>query len=172
MNRYSAITLIAIIIIIIPFAYSGLNIIGANQLEYRWNNDVEGFSFFEMSNNGEVEFCNPMLFSTSFQKFEILSFYDAKNIGEFKINSSMIESQSSSIQAGSFSTEEFQSTQHMFMTLDYEFNGGAVRIDPNKFIVLVTIETPIIGIIPYSNTIQISGFELDQIMNNKELTCN
>ena len=61
MNRYSAITLVAIIIIIIPFAYSGLNIIGANQLEYRWNNDVEGFSFFEMSNNGEVEFCNPML---------------------------------------------------------------------------------------------------------------
>ena len=125
-----------------------------------------------MSNNGEVEFCNPMLFSTSFQKFEIISFYDAKNIGEFEINSSMIKSQSSSIQAGSFSTEEFQSTQHMFMTLDYEFNGGAVRIDPNKFIVLVTIETPIIGIIPYSNTIQISGFELDQIMNNKELTCN
>ena len=125
-----------------------------------------------MSNNGEIEFCNPMPFPTSFQEFKIISFYDAKNIGEFKINSSMIESQSSSIQAGSFSTEEFQSTQHMFMTLDYEFNGGAVRVDPNKFIVVVTIETPIIGIIPYSNTIQISGFELDQIMNNKELTCN
>ena len=43
------------------------------------------------------------------------------------------------------STEEFQSTQHMFMTLDYEFDGGAVRVDPNKFIVLVTIETPIAG---------------------------
>ena len=38
MNRYSIITLIAIIIIIVPpFAYSGLNIIGANQLEYKWN---------------------------------------------------------------------------------------------------------------------------------------
>jgi hypothetical protein len=171
MNKYSAITFVAIIIIIIPFAYSGLNIIGANQLEYNWNSGDE-FSFFEMSNNGEIEFCNPMPFPTIFQEFKIISFYDAKNIGEFKINSSMIESQSSSIQAGSFSTEEFQSTQHMFMTLDYEFNGGAVRIDPNKFIVLVTIETPIIGIIPYSNTIQISGFELDQIMNNKELTCN
>ena len=32
MNKYSIITTIAIIIIIIPFAYSGLNIIGANQL--------------------------------------------------------------------------------------------------------------------------------------------
>ena len=171
MNKYSIITFIAIIIIIIPFAYSGLNIIGANQLEYKWNG-IEEFSFFAMSNSGDIEFCNPMPFSTSFQKFQITTFYDTKNIGEFEINSSMIESQSSSIQAGSFSTEEFQSTQHMFMTLDYEFNGGAVRIDPNKFIVLVTIETPIIGIVPYSNTIQISGFELDQIMKNKELPCN
>jgi len=76
------------------------------------------------------------------------------------------------VEKGNFSTEEFQSTQYMFMTLDYEFGGGEVRVDPNKFIVLVTIQTPILGIIPYSHTIQISGFELDQIMNNEKLSCN
>ena len=171
MNKYSVITVIAIIIIIIPFAYSGLNIIGANQLEYKWNS-TEGFSFFAMLNNGDVEFCNPMPFPTSFQKFQIISFYDVKNIGEFEINASTIESQSSTIQAGNFSTEEFQSTQHMFMTLDYEFDGGVIRVDPNKFIVLVTIQTPIMGIIPYAHTIQISGLEFDQIMNNEKLSCN
>jgi hypothetical protein len=171
MNKYSVITVVAIIIIIIPFAYSGLNIIGSNQLEYKWNS-TEGFSFFAMLNNGDVEFCNPMPFPTSFQKFQIISFYDAKNIGEFEINASTIESQSSAIQIGNFLTEEFQTTRHMFMTLDYEFDGGAIRVDPNKFIVLVTIQTPIMGIIPYSNTIQISGFELDQIMKNEELSCN
>ena len=171
MNKYSVITVIAIIIIIIPFAYSGLNIIGSNQLEYKWNG-TEGFSFFAMSNNGDVEFCNPMPFPTSFQKFQIISFYDVKNIGEFEINASTIESQSSTIQAGNFSTEEFQSTQHMFMTLDYEFDGGVIRVDPNKFIVLVTVQTPIMGIIPYSHTMQISGFELDQTMKNQELSCN
>jgi len=171
MNKYSIITFIAIIIIIIPFAYSGLNIIGANQLEYKWS-ETEGFSFFVMSNNGDVEFCNPMPFPTSFQKFQITSFYDTKNIGEFEINASIIGSQSSTIQAGNFSTEELQATQHMFMTLDYEFGGGEIRVDPNKFIVLVTIQTPIMGIIPYSNTIQISGLEFDQIMNNEKLSCN
>jgi len=171
MNKYSIITFIAIIIIITPFAYSGLNIIGANQLEYKWNG-IEEFSFFAMSNSGEMEFCNPMQFSTSFQKFQITSFYDVKNIGTYEIESTTIESQSSIVKKGSFSTEEFQSTQHMFMTLDYEFDGGAVRVDPNKFIVLVTIQTPIMGIIPYSHTMQISGFELDQIMKNQELSCN
>ena len=54
MNRYSVITFVAIIAIITPFAYSGLNIIGANQLEYNWNSGDE-FSFFEMSNNGQIE---------------------------------------------------------------------------------------------------------------------
>ena len=73
MNKYSTITLIAIVIIIIPFAYSGLNIIGANQLEYKWSGSEE-FSFFAMSNNGDVEFCNTMPFSTSFQKFQIVTF--------------------------------------------------------------------------------------------------
>ena len=53
MNKYSTVTLIAMIIIIIPFAYSGLNIIGANQLEYKWSGSEE-FSFFAMSNNGEI----------------------------------------------------------------------------------------------------------------------
>ena len=171
MNKYSVITFIAIIIIITPFAYSGLNIIGANQLEYKWNG-IEEFSFFAMSNSGDIEFCNPMTFSTSFQKFQITTFYDTKNIGTYEIESTTIEPQISIVKKGNFSTEEFQSTQHMFMTLDYEFDGGAIRVDPNKFIVVVTIQTPIMGIIPYSNTVQVSGFELDQIMKNKELSCN
>ena len=171
MNKYSIVTIIAILVIIFPFAYSGINIVGAEQLQYKWSGS-EGFSFFAMSNNGEVEFCNPMPFSTNFQKFQITSFYDAKNIGTYEIESITIEPQSIIIKKGDFVTEEFQSTQHMFMTLDYEFDGGEVRIDPNKFIVVVTIQTPIIGIIPYSNTMQISGFELDQIMKNNELSCN
>ena len=171
MNKYSVITFIAIIIIITPFAYSGLNIIGANQLEYKWNG-IEEFSFFAMSNSGDIEFCNPMPFSTSFQKFQITTFYDTKNIGTYEIESTTIEPQISIVKKGNFSTEEFQSTQHMFMTLDYEFDGGAIRVDPNKFIVVVTVQTPIMGIIPYSNTVQVSGFELDQIMKNKELSCN
>ena len=171
MNKYSIITIIAIIIIVIPFAYSGLNIIGANQLEYKWSGSEE-FSFFAMSNNGDIEFCNPMPFSTSFQKFQIMTFYDAENIGTYEITSTTIEPQSSIIKEGNFSTEEFQSTQHMFMTLDYGFDGGAIRVDPNKFIILVNIQTPIAGIIPYSHTNQITGFELDQNLKTKELSCN
>ena len=81
MNKYTAITIIAILIIIAPFAYSGINIVGAEQLQYKWS-DSEKFSFFEMMNNGELELCNPMPFSISFEKLQIGSFYNAKNIGK------------------------------------------------------------------------------------------
>ncbi len=57
----------------------------------------KNFSFFAMSNNGNIEFCNPMPFSTSFQKFQIMTFYDAENIGTYEITSTTIESQSSII---------------------------------------------------------------------------
>ena len=171
MNKYSIITIIAILIIISPFAYSAMNIIGAEQLQYKWN-DSEKFSFFAMMNNGSIELCNPMPFSISFEKLQIGSFYNAKNIGTYEIMSTTIEPQSSIVAKGDFFTEEYQSTQRMFLTLDYEFGGGEIRVDPNKFIVVVSIHTSIAGIIPFSHDLQISGFELDQIMKNQELSCN
>ena len=68
MNKHSIITTVAIIVIVIPFAYSTLSIIGSQQLEYRWHSPGE-FSFFTMSNHGEIEFCNTVPFWTSFQKY-------------------------------------------------------------------------------------------------------
>jgi hypothetical protein len=171
MNKHSIITVVAIIVIIIPFAYSGLNILGAQQLEYRWSNPGD-FSFFTMSNHGEIEFCNPIPFWTSFQKLDITVFYNEENLGSFAVNSVTINPLSSTIQKGTFSSEEISSAQHIFMTLDFEFNEGDIRLDPNKLITVIQIDTPIIGIIPYSSTTQISGFDLDTIMNSEDLTCD
>jgi len=171
MNKYSIITGVAIVVIVIPFAISGLNIIGAQTLEYRWNN-LGGFSFFAMSNHGDMEFCNTVPFWTSFQKFEVATFYDSEHIGSFVVNPLTINPLSSQVQKGIFSSEEIAASQHIFMTLDFEFDGGDIRLDPNKFIILIQTDTPIIGIIPYSSTTQISGFDFDKRMNVENLSCD
>ena len=171
MNKYTIITIIAIIIIVIPFAYSGLSIIGVQQLEYRWSGPGD-FTFFTMSNHGEVEFCNTIPFWTSFQKFEVGTFYDGRYLGSFTVNPTTLNPSSSSVQEGIFSSEELAAVQHIFMTLDFEFDGGDIRLDPNRFAVLVNAETSIIGIIPISSTSQISGFDFDRIMNAEDLTCD
>jgi len=171
MNKYSIITAIAIVVIVIPFAYSGLNIVGAQQLEYRWDNPEE-FSFFTLSNSGEMELCNTMPFWTSFQKFEVATFYAGKHMGSFITNQLTINPSSSKVQEGIFTTETTAEAQRNFMTLDFMFNGGAERMDPDKFIILVQVDTPIIGIIPYSSTTQISGSDFDTMMNAGDLSCD
>jgi len=171
MNKHSIITAIAIIIIVIPFAYSGLSIVGAQQLEYRWDSPGE-FTFFTMLNHGEMEFCNTMPFWTSLQKFEIAAFYQSEHLGSFVVQPLTINPWSSIVQGGIFSTEEMSESQHIFMTFDFEFNGGNIRLDPNQFIILITTDTPILGIIPYSSTTQILGFDFDKMMNVEDLSCD
>jgi hypothetical protein len=158
-------------VIIIPFAVSGWDIFGMQHMEYRWDGPGE-FSFFALSNSGNIEFCNAMPFWTSFEKFEILTFYETKQIGAFTVKPLTVNPFSSTIQEGIFSSEEIASAQHIFMSMDFEFNGGDIRLDPNNLIVAVRSETPIIGIIPYSSTIQISGFDFSKMMNAEDLSCD
>jgi len=171
MNKYSIITAIAIVVIVIPFAHSGLSILGAQQLEYRWDNPGE-FTFFTMLNQGEMEFCNTIPFWTSFQKFEIAIFYQSDHLGSFVVEPLTINPFSSVVQEGIFSTEERSESQHIFMTFDFMFNGGNIRLDPNQFMILISTDTPILGIIPYSSTTQILGFDFDKMMNAEDLSCD
>ena len=171
MNKHSIITIIAIIIIVIPFAYSGLSIVGVQQLEYRWDNPGE-FTFFTMLNQGEMEFCNAIPFWITFQKFEISTFYQSDILGSFVVQPLTINPYSSVVQEGIFSSKEISESQHIFMTFDFMFNGGNIRLDPNQFIILITTDTPILGIIPYSSTTQMSGFEFDKMMNAEDLSCD
>lgn len=171
MNKHTIITIIAIIVIILPFAHWGLSVIGMQQLEYRWDNPGQ-FSFFTMSNHGEIEFCNTMPFWISFEKLEITPYYQASNLGSFSVKPSTINPMSSTVQEGTFYSEELSAAQHVFISLDFEFNGGDIRLDPNQFIIVIRADMPILGIIPYSTTTQISGFDFNKIMNSENLSCD
>ena len=170
MDKYSKITIVAIISIIIPFAYSVLNIYAAEHLKFRWS-DQNKFNYFTLSNGGNVEFCNALPYWASFQKFEINTFYDMENKGTFTIHPFTINPLTNSTQKGVFHSEGLSETQYLFMQLDYEFGGGEIRLDPNKMYVVVNMDTPIIGVIPYTTSMQYSGFDFNQIMNGKNFDC-
>ncbi len=171
MNKHTVITAVAIAVIAIPLIYSGSSIVEAQQLEYRWDSPGE-FTFFTMSNDGKMEFCNTLPFWTSFQKFEIKAFYQSKHLGSFAVGPMEMNPLSSTVQEGAFSSEELPAAQHIFMTFDFEFNGGNIRLDPTKFVIVTSMDTPILGIIPYSTTSQISGYEFDKMMNAENLSCD
>ena len=170
MNKHTAITCIAIMVIIAPFAYSGMNIYAAEHLQYRWS-DTEKFSFFVMSNGGDVVFCNPTPVWADIKGFQVDLFYGAENLGTLDMDSISLEPSLSALQYGNFVSDKFVEAQHVFMTLDYEFDGGDIRLDPTKMYVLVTINTPILGLIPYTTTAQYTGFDFDGMMKGDGFEC-
>jgi len=93
-------------------------------------------------------------------------------LGSFVVQPLTINPWSSVVQEGIFSSEEISESQHIFMTFDFMFNGGNIRLDPNQFIIVISTDIPILGIIPYSSTTQISGFEFDKMMNAEDLSCD
>lgn len=170
MDKHTAITIIAIIVIIIPFTYSGLNIYAAKQLEYR-GVEPGKFSFFEMSNNRSIEICNTTPFPANFKNIEISTFYQIENKGTYTIKNFEIGGSESKTVQGKFSSENYVDTQRLFMIMDFQFDGGDNRIDARQLFVIVSIDTPIIGIIPYSLDVQYSGFDFDQLMNQESSKC-
>ena len=169
MNRHSVITAAAMAAIAVPFLYSGLAIYGSERMEYGWHGP-DGFTFFAMSNHGELEFCNPTPFWTGFERMEIASFLGRDHIGSFVMGPLRVDPLSSAVHGGTFSADTVAASQHLFMTLDFEFDGGDIRLDPNQFAIVVKTDTPILGLIPYSTTTQMTGFDFDQMMNG-ELGC-
>lgn len=171
MNKYSLITAIAIIVIVSPFVFATMNIFSSQQLEYRWHSPGT-FSFFTMMNDGKMEFCNTLPFWMTFEKFKVSAFYMEGYLGSYVVKPLTLNPLSSGIQEGVFSSEGIDEAQHIFMSFDYVFNSGETRLNPNEFIMTIQTDTPILGIIPYSSTTQISGFEFDELMNTEDLTCD
>jgi hypothetical protein len=83
MNKYSIITAVAIIVIIIPVLYGVWSIFSVEQIQLRTPN--EEFSYFEMASNEEIQICNPMPFFVSFNAIRIETFYTEDVKGVFEI---------------------------------------------------------------------------------------
>ena len=170
MNKHTVITVVAIIAIVIPFAFSGMNIYAAEQIQYRWN-DPGKFSFFELMNNGRIELCNTQSYPTNFEIFEITIYYQGENKGTYKIENLEINSSEIKLEKGTFVSDNFIDTQRLFLVMDFQFDGGDNRVDARHLFVNVSINTKIIGIIPYSIESQYSGFDFDQLMNGENFQC-
>ena len=171
MDKYSAITTAAIIVICIPFAVSAVNIAGAEQVQYRW--DAPGmFSFFKMSTNGSLEFCNTLPFWASMDRFDITMYYQGEELGTYSTGPITMDPLASSNHKGTFKSEQIAMAHTTFMTIDHGITSGEVRIDPRNFVIQTYASTPILGLIPYQTSSQISGLDFDQMMRADDLYCN
>ncbi len=169
MNKYSVITAVAIIVIIIPILYGVWSIYSVEQLQLGTPN-VE-FSYFEMSNYEKIQICNPMPFFVSFNGLRVATYYTEDLKGIFEIGPTTMDPKTVEVLELNFSSENFAESQYIFMHMDGQFDGEIpIRLDPNRMVVVTTFETKIIGVIPYQSTITQSGFDFTKMMN-EESSC-
>ena len=164
MNKYSVITIIAIIVIVSPVLYGVWGTYSVGQLQFRTPSSE--FSYFDMSNYETIEVCNSMPFFVSFNDLKIETYYSNDLKGVFEIGPTIINPNTSKVLEVSFSSDSFAESQYLFMHMDGQFDGEMpIRLDPSKMIVVTNFETKIIGIIPYQNTITQTGFDFTKMMN-------
>lgn len=164
MNKYSMITLIAIIIIAIPVLYGLWVIYAVEQIQL--GTEKTEFSFFEMASYEKIEMCNPLPFFVSFNELRIETYFTGDLKGVFNIGPTTLGPNSLQVLDADFSSESFSEAQYLFMHMDGQFDGELpIRLDPNQMEIITIFETKIIGIIPYHNTITQSGFDFTQMMN-------
>jgi len=168
MNKHTAIVIIASVVIAAPFVFAAWNIYAAGQLQFV-GIEQEGFSYFDMINDGEIKVCNPLPFQVTFNKFDIIMIFDQKDKGVLSIQGSTLSPSSVTTLEGKFRSETFQEAQYLSMHFDGMFGEYLpARIDPSKFVIVTETHVPIMGMIPYSVTKQYSGFDFWNMMNDKD----
>ena len=173
MDKHTTIVIIASIVIVIPFVYSGWNIYALDHLQLKGTDDGK-FRFFDMINGGNIEICNSMPFFVNFHKVSIFTFFNGVDKGEYSITDHTLSPLSSKIVNGTFSSEIFSEAQYLALHFDGMFYGSAPeRIDPRQLTIITQIQAPIIGIIPYTITNQYSGLYFWDALNGKigEFNC-
>ncbi|MDX1371589.1 MAG: hypothetical protein R3321_03925 [Nitrososphaeraceae archaeon] len=173
MNRYTAISLSAIIIIIVVIAYSASSIFAANQIQFK-SVDEEKFRFFDLVNKGKIDLCNPGPTFANFNEITLELIHDGKSIGKFSSQKIGLPPFSASQVQGKFTSERFEETQYLALHYDGMFSGSTpVRIDPTQLQVVSKITSNFLGVIPITISQDYSGLEFWEIMNNnEEYSCN
>ena len=167
MNKHTAIVIIASFVIATPFVFAAMNIYAAEQVQFA-GIEQERFNYFDMIYDREIKVCNPNPFYVVVDKINIIMIFDQRDKGVFSIQKTTLSPLSTTTLEGKFSSETFEEAQYLAMHFDGMFSGTApLRIDPNRFDIVMEISTPIIGIIPYSITQQYSGLDFWNMMNGK-----
>ncbi len=166
MNKHTVIVLIAIIIIIGTFSYSFVNATTSSELQLRWY-QKGSFDYLTMMAGGKVEVCNPTSIPIDFKKIRVEPYYKEQKLGSYEIDGNVLLPRESSEFFGS--TDKDNAGQILLMYLDTELSGNDVaRIDSSQMKVLTTVDTTILGFIPYSTTSAYNGVDFSQMMNHDE----
>jgi hypothetical protein len=167
-NKHTLIVIVSIVIIAATLGYSSLNLVFAKDLQFRWYQEGN-FDLLSIMFGGKIAVCNDSDHPASFQRYSFDIIYDGQSLGTFSTNGVVAPPHTSTMIDGKFSADDKRISQILFASLDTAFSGSgqAARIDVSKMSATTTLDTKIIGVIPFSITREYSGQEFIDMMNQK-----
>lgn len=167
-NKHTIVVIVSIIIIAGSFGYSSLSLVSAKELQFRWY-QIDSFDLLSILIGGRLSVCNNSDLPASFSSYSFDVFYEGKSIGRFSTQGAGLAPHTNTMVNGKFESDDERVTQILFSSLDTALSdrNAAARINPDKMEVTATLETKIIGIIPFPITQHYSGPEFVDMMNQK-----
>lgn len=167
-NKHTIVVVLSIIVIAASLGYSSLNLLSAKDLQFRWY-QPDSFDLLSIIFGGKISACNNSDYPASFASYSFDVIFEEQNLGTFTANGAGLAPHTSAMVDGKFATDNRQVANILLASLDTALSGSgqAARINPDNMQVITTLETKIIGLVPFSLTQQYSGAEFVQMMGQK-----
>jgi hypothetical protein len=166
-NKHTIVVAVSIIVIAASLGYSSLNLLSAKDLQFRWY-QPDSFDLLSIIFGGKLAVCNNSDYPAAFASYSFDVIYEGQSLGVFTANGAGLAPHTNTMVDGKFATDNKQVANILFASLDTALGGGqAARINPNNMQVITTLETKIIGLVPFSLTHQYSGEEFVKMMSQK-----
>ena len=170
MDKHAGIVIIASIVIVASLGYSAFNAVTLEKLEFEWN-DRGSFDYLTMLNGGVIKVCNTSFVPLKFNGLTITTLYKEDEMGRFTVHGATVQPNSSIELAGEGQTTSLAG-QILSMYIDTEVSGTElIRVDSEDMKIITSIDTVLLGVIPYAVTSTYTGEEFFDIMNGQKYSC-
>jgi hypothetical protein len=167
-NKHTIVVIVSAIVIAASLGYSSLNLLSAKDLQFRWY-QADSFDLLSIMFGGKVSVCNNSDYPAAFASYSFDVIYEEQSLGVFTIDGTGLAPHTSAMLDGKFATDDERVANILLASLDTALSGSgqAARINPAHMTVTTTLETKIIGLVPFSVTQQYSGDEFVKMMGQK-----
>jgi len=165
MNRHTAIVVISSVIIAGTLGFSASNVVVAEGIHFEKSGET--FSFFDMINRGSITICNTMPLYAYVDNISVTISNDGKQVGQLVLAERVIEPGLKRTYQGSFMTNSLEEAHYLALHFDAMYEGVIPeRIHASSLVVTTSVDTRILGVIPYHATSSYQALAFIDSMND------
>jgi hypothetical protein len=134
-------------------------------LQYR-SRGAQGYDFSKSSTDVAMDVCNPTPFPASFDRLQFVASYKDSDLATIKFENNSVPANAASTVDGALQVNGRAALAAVFQSFADSLNGKTTD-DSSSMKVKMTSESRLLGIVPVSQSKDMSGDEFSQMMNGK-----